>query len=94
MAAICFILFKVGFDLESLSMCMYAYLLYIISQYWVRLRYLSGLESSSGSGLHSYFFLPGTSATCSQFSICEPKDQSVQSAKCAPGSIVALFSNI
>ena len=36
-------------------MCMYAYLLYIISQYWVRLRYLSGLESSSGSGLHSYF---------------------------------------
>ena len=46
---------KVGFDLESLSMCMYAYLLYLISQYWVRLRYLSGLESSSGSGLHSYF---------------------------------------
>ena len=29
-AAVCFILFKVGFDLESLSMCMYAYLLYII----------------------------------------------------------------
>ena len=27
MAAICFILFKVGFDLELLSMCMYAYLL-------------------------------------------------------------------
>ena len=46
---------KVGFDLESLSMCMYAYLLNLISQYWVRLRYLSGIESSSGSGLHSYF---------------------------------------
>ena len=39
-------------------------------------------------------FLLRTSATCSRFSICRPKDQSVQSAKCAPGSIVALFSNI
>ena len=54
-AVICIILFDVGFDLESMSMCMYSYLLYIISKYWVRLRYLSGLESSYGSGLHSYF---------------------------------------
>ena len=63
-------------------MCMYAYLLYIISQYWVRLRYLSGLESSSVSGLPSYFFFRvHRQLVVGLAYACRPKGQSVQSAK-------------
>ena len=52
-AAVRFILFKEAL-IWSCLVCVYiyAYLLYIISQYWARLRYLSGFGSSSGSGLH------------------------------------------
>ena len=76
-------------------MCMYAYLLHLISQYWVRLRYLSGLECSSGSGLHSYFFFRvHRQLVVGLAYACRPKDQPVQFAKCAPGSILALLSNI
>ena len=96
MTVICTILFKVGFDLESMSICMHPYLLYIISKYWVRLRYLSGLESSSGSGAFAFvfFFWVHRQLVVDLAYARKTKDQSVQSTKCAPGSIVALLSNI